>query len=92
MLNPHWQFKYWLRSILIPLRDFVFKKSVVRLRTKEEVQSTGQSRRKETGLRQAVALASVLALMISVALSSKMERDKVIGYISALRKAVGSVV
>ncbi|KAJ5901101.1 hypothetical protein N7504_007094 [Penicillium tannophilum] len=31
MLYPDWQFNYWLRSVFIPSRDFVYGRSLVRL-------------------------------------------------------------
>ncbi|KAL4888366.1 hypothetical protein BDV59DRAFT_211167 [Aspergillus ambiguus] len=34
MLYPDWQFKFWLRSVFFPSRDFVWKSSRVRLPTK----------------------------------------------------------
>ncbi|GAD97270.1 conserved hypothetical protein [Paecilomyces variotii No. 5] len=95
MLYPDWQFKYWLRSIFVPLnRDFVFGKSAVKLQAKEEKSVVEKERasKPRLGIRQAVVLASALGLTISVVLSANVERRKADGYVSALRKAVGLMV
>lgn len=99
MLYPDWQFKYWLRSIFVPLRrDFVFRRSVVRLQTEEDDDAdegnVSEKKRGRTrlGIRQAVVLASALGLTVSVVLSANVERGRLDGYISALRRAVGVVV
>lgn len=101
MLYPDWQFKYWLRSVFVPLRrDFVFRRSVVRLQTEEDDDddddegNVSEKKRGRTrlGIRQAVVLASVLGLTVSVVLFANVERGRVDEYISALRRAVGVVV
>ncbi|KAJ9311108.1 hypothetical protein DTO271D3_8597 [Paecilomyces variotii] len=95
MLYPDWQFKYWLRSIFVPMRrDFVFRRSVVRLQMEEDDDDEGNVSEKKRGgtrlgIRQAVVLASVLGLTVSVVLSANGQRGRLDGYIHALRRALG---
>lgn len=58
MLYPDWQFKFWLRSIFVPVkRDFVYKRSV------KEVAPSPPMRKRNQGnqlLRTSAVLASVI--------------------------------
>ncbi|KAJ5722026.1 hypothetical protein N7488_000061, partial [Penicillium malachiteum] len=68
MLYPDWQFKYWLRSIFVPLsRDFVFKGSAVRL---PQADMSGKSRKanKNSGLSVVGAGMGVIGAAVAVGL------------------------
>ncbi|KAL1982657.1 hypothetical protein VTN96DRAFT_1027 [Rasamsonia emersonii] len=67
MLYPDWQFKYWLRSIFIPLsRDFVFRTSPKRVAP--PAPAGGRRRRSREGLSAATTAVATLTSGVGVAI------------------------